>query len=338
MEVRLVVTNEKASAKQVRLGPETVIGRSSDCNLRIASGQVSRQHCIIRVEESRVLVRDLGSANGTEIDGVTIPPEIDIPVAPGSTLVVGPLKFVFEFTPDPPKEVTGEDDLQSTTQDIPPIPTDRSHQVDDEDTKDYGPSLSRQQRSSGVLDEPDSGQLDFSEGQPTSPVAVVGGDPGIPPEGSSLVSAEETIFDRNLAGRASDEGQSPPGASQPLETGTDWMPDGTLADRHQSAATGISPPDGPPGPIGQTGSEPNDEAPNDIDACDPETNLPRKGWKVFDFLQRGRKPDSSASEKSSEPAVGTPATGAPLPPVDPTAPSATDDDPTLREFFKNFEP
>src|SRR5262245_20187840 len=97
MDVRLFVAHSKPDAKQITLGPETLIGRSPDCNLRIASGQVSRRHCLIKVANDRVCVRDLGSANGTRLNGQTITAEVDVAVSPGSTLVVGPLKFIVQF-------------------------------------------------------------------------------------------------------------------------------------------------------------------------------------------------------------------------------------------------
>jgi pSer/pThr/pTyr-binding forkhead associated (FHA) protein len=246
MEVRLLVTNEKANAKQVRLGPETVVGRSSECNLRIPSGKVSRQHCIIRIEESRVLVRDLGSANGTEIDGVTIPPEIDVPVAPGSTMVVGPIKFVFEFTPEPPKFADEEEDLQSTTQDIPPIPLLHAQKVDDEDTKDYGPARSRQQRSKTPPpdeDEPDSGQLDLTEGQPSSPAALVGGYPEAPSDEASVASADGgngTVFDGELSDRAREAALRQLDGLQGLESGTDLLAEDADTDSPPPAGEGAS--------------------------------------------------------------------------------------------------
>ena len=50
-----------------------VLGRAGDCDLRVGSGGfdklVSRHHCRIDVEPPRVWVRDLGSLNGTYVNG-----------------------------------------------------------------------------------------------------------------------------------------------------------------------------------------------------------------------------------------------------------------------------
>ncbi|HLJ10077.1 MAG TPA: FHA domain-containing protein [Planctomycetaceae bacterium] len=145
MDVRLLVTRASADAKQIKLGPETLIGRNPECNLRIASGQVSRRHCLVKVVGSGVSVRDLGSANGTRLNGETILAEVDVPILPGSTLVVGPLKFVVQFVPPPTgsdTELLGSVHLgDSTADELQAMAAPRI--ADGEDTKDYPPSRQR---------------------------------------------------------------------------------------------------------------------------------------------------------------------------------------------------
>jgi pSer/pThr/pTyr-binding forkhead associated (FHA) protein len=46
-----------------------VVGRHRWCDVRIASPQVSRRHCCLALDRDGVLVRDLGSTNGTLING-----------------------------------------------------------------------------------------------------------------------------------------------------------------------------------------------------------------------------------------------------------------------------
>ena len=48
---------------------EIVIGRSSDCQLVIASGQVSRRHARVLWRDGEATIEDLGSANGTFVNG-----------------------------------------------------------------------------------------------------------------------------------------------------------------------------------------------------------------------------------------------------------------------------
>jgi predicted component of type VI protein secretion system len=50
-------------------GGAVVVGRSRWCDVRIASARVSRRHCCLVLSGNEVLVRDLGSTNGTWING-----------------------------------------------------------------------------------------------------------------------------------------------------------------------------------------------------------------------------------------------------------------------------
>lgn len=50
-------------------GEEFLIGRGHDCDLRINDGDVSRHHCQLRVRGQEVTLSDLGSSNGTFLNG-----------------------------------------------------------------------------------------------------------------------------------------------------------------------------------------------------------------------------------------------------------------------------
>ena len=97
MQVRLEVSHKSGKKKTVNIHSDAVIGRSTDCSLRIASSEISRKHCKLTVIESGVLVRDLESANGTWVDGVMIPPNRDVALPPGSKLSIGPVQFVVHY-------------------------------------------------------------------------------------------------------------------------------------------------------------------------------------------------------------------------------------------------
>jgi serine/threonine protein kinase len=58
------------SGKQVRLfNPTTVIGRSPECDMVIKASDVSKRHCRILLSPGQVVVEDLGSSNGTYVNG-----------------------------------------------------------------------------------------------------------------------------------------------------------------------------------------------------------------------------------------------------------------------------
>ncbi|AMV21894.1 FHA domain-containing protein [Planctomyces sp. SH-PL14] len=88
----LIIQTGKHKGKKLKLAEaQVVVGRDEDCRIKIASSDVSRQHALLIPVEDGVLVRDLGSRNGTFVDGVPIQGEVLL--RPGGTLSVGPLTF-----------------------------------------------------------------------------------------------------------------------------------------------------------------------------------------------------------------------------------------------------
>lgn len=97
MKVRLEVSHKSGKKRTVSIHSDAVIGRSTECSLRIASSEISRKHCKLTVIESGVLVRDLESANGTWVNGKMIPPSRDVALPPGSRLSIGPVQFLVQY-------------------------------------------------------------------------------------------------------------------------------------------------------------------------------------------------------------------------------------------------
>jgi two-component system cell cycle response regulator len=76
-------------------GRELVLGRREDADVQILDDGVSRRHASIRVQDEGALVVDLGSANGTYVDGKRVP---DARVQDGARIQVGgqtTLKFTW---------------------------------------------------------------------------------------------------------------------------------------------------------------------------------------------------------------------------------------------------
>ncbi len=70
MKVQLIVVQGKPAGKVIPLAsPIFRIGRGETCHLRPNSEQVSREHAEFRITADRVIVVDLGSRNGTFVNG-----------------------------------------------------------------------------------------------------------------------------------------------------------------------------------------------------------------------------------------------------------------------------
>ena len=72
---------------------ENLIGRDPDCPVRIDSPRVSRHHARLTVAGTSATLEDLGSKNGTYLEGLLV--EGAMPLSDGDELVVGPAVFVF---------------------------------------------------------------------------------------------------------------------------------------------------------------------------------------------------------------------------------------------------
>jgi hypothetical protein len=82
----------------------TIIGRREDCDLRIPLGDVSRKHCRLIKDGDALRIEDLGSSNGTYINGERVQ---QASLSAGDTLQVGPVVFVAQVNGLPE-----DDDLQ----------------------------------------------------------------------------------------------------------------------------------------------------------------------------------------------------------------------------------
>jgi len=87
-----VLEGAKSGAKIAVKRADFIIGRSQKCHLCAGSSAISRQHCAILRDENRVAIKDLGSRNGTLVNGVKIEGEVEL--ATGDEITVGPLKFL----------------------------------------------------------------------------------------------------------------------------------------------------------------------------------------------------------------------------------------------------
>lgn len=97
MELRLKVVGGKQAGQEILIGgPKFLIGRGEECQLRPNSEAVSRQHCVLQVEDGRATVCDLGSRNGTLVNDQRV--EGRYTLKTGDRLTIGQLRFEVQLT------------------------------------------------------------------------------------------------------------------------------------------------------------------------------------------------------------------------------------------------
>jgi len=80
--------------RRVGIADEIVtIGRLPECAVAVDDPNVSRRHAQIRREGGQVIVVDLGSTNGTKVNGVSVRQQ---QLSPGDTITVGSTTLRFE--------------------------------------------------------------------------------------------------------------------------------------------------------------------------------------------------------------------------------------------------
>jgi hypothetical protein len=71
-------------------GASLLLGRSAACQLVLADDTVSRRHAELSLREGAWFIRDLGSSNGTWVNGRRV---VEAEVAPGDELCLGDCRF-----------------------------------------------------------------------------------------------------------------------------------------------------------------------------------------------------------------------------------------------------
>src|ERR1700736_3735550 len=105
----------------------TVVGRKEDCDLRLEHKSVSKMHCIIVKTDGLLLLRDLGSTNGTRVNGQRVRRAA---LLPNDQLAIAGFKYRVSFGPD----------------DQGPLPQDHTQQIDATQVEDR---LDKRQQGDG---------------------------------------------------------------------------------------------------------------------------------------------------------------------------------------------
>ena len=72
-----------------------VVGRKEDCDIQLDHKSVSKQHCVIVKTDGLLLVRDMGSTNGTRVNGQRVRRAA---LLPNDQLSIASLRYKVQFT------------------------------------------------------------------------------------------------------------------------------------------------------------------------------------------------------------------------------------------------
>ena len=131
VQFRVINSKQPGAAYTVWKSPY-IIGRHQDSDIRVVSKAVSVRHCAILLHEGGVWVRDLGSTNGTRVNGEPI--HEDRQLDHGDKIWVGPaiIEVILSEAGSEPPAQEGSADYTATHvygMDDLPIPPKGSHQL-----------------------------------------------------------------------------------------------------------------------------------------------------------------------------------------------------------------
>jgi predicted component of type VI protein secretion system len=106
VEISLVNVRSGGQTQELPVSRSRLLfGRKDTCQIRIPVHSVSREHCELRIEGDKAIVRDLGSSNGTYVNGQRVQEQ---ELAPGDLLAIGPAVFVARIDGEP-TEINAEE-------------------------------------------------------------------------------------------------------------------------------------------------------------------------------------------------------------------------------------
>ena len=95
----LAVWSEGSLALELPTSGCLVIGRAADADVSIPHVSVSRRHAQLNLGDGTLAIEDLGSANGTLVDGVPLPPGERRPLVLGAVVELGSARVIAHYAP-----------------------------------------------------------------------------------------------------------------------------------------------------------------------------------------------------------------------------------------------
>jgi len=79
---------------------ETMIGRSEDCRLTLEDPSVSREHARVTVTSDKLTLCDLGSRNGTKVNGIRLSKDQPVELHDGDYVLLGAVQLTVSLLPE----------------------------------------------------------------------------------------------------------------------------------------------------------------------------------------------------------------------------------------------
>lgn len=99
MNVSLVLIQNDGTIREAIVKPgTTLIGRQTGCHVRIPAAEISRQHCEVLLKGETITLRDLGSANGTYVNGEKVDQRV---LSAGDMVTIGSVNLLLRIDGKP---------------------------------------------------------------------------------------------------------------------------------------------------------------------------------------------------------------------------------------------
>lgn len=106
MRIRLVPLE---SGTPIEIAKDLVlVGRKDDCDLRLDHKSISKLHCVLAKTDGLLLLRDLGSTNGTRVNGQRVRRAA---LLPNDQLHIASLRFTVQVGPDEAEDSPSPDEF-----------------------------------------------------------------------------------------------------------------------------------------------------------------------------------------------------------------------------------
>jgi pSer/pThr/pTyr-binding forkhead associated (FHA) protein len=109
----VLTVHDEGATRRCVFEQQAVVGRDLDCDIPLTSRSVSRRHALVEKTPNGWVARDLGSANGTSVDGARVK---EAPLVTGAAIRFGEVDAVFEIES---RETTSAERLISSLSIVP---------------------------------------------------------------------------------------------------------------------------------------------------------------------------------------------------------------------------